>query len=109
MPRYQEIVSRLRKAGIRAEMFLGATKNMRKQLEYADKRNAPAAIIEGSEEREKGIVQIKDLVAGKEAARTADRAEWTAERPGQFECADEEIVARIAELPAVKAYLEARA
>jgi histidyl-tRNA synthetase len=106
-PRYQEIVSRLRKAGIRAEMFLGSTKNMRKQLEYADKRNAPAAIIEGSQEREKGIVQIKDLVVGKEAAKTADRAEWTEERPGQFECTDAEIVSRIAELPAVKAYLEA--
>jgi histidyl-tRNA synthetase len=107
-PRYQEIVSRLRSAGIRAEMFLGATKNMRKQLEYADKRNAPAAIIEGSQEREKGIVQIKDLVAGKEAAKTADRAEWTAERPGQFECADAEIVDRVAALPAVRGYVEAR-
>jgi histidyl-tRNA synthetase len=105
-PRYQEIVSRLRKAGIRAEMFLGATKNMRKQLEYADRRNAPAAIIEGSQEREKGIVQIKDLVAGKEAAKTADRAEWTAERPGQFECTDAEIVDRVAALPAVRAYME---
>jgi histidyl-tRNA synthetase len=87
-------------------MFLGATKNMRKQLEYADKRNAPAAIIEGSQEREKGIVQIKDLVAGKEAAKTADRAEWTAERPGQFECTDAEIVDRVAALPAVRAYME---
>jgi histidyl-tRNA synthetase len=90
-------------------MFLGATKNMRKQLEYADRRNAPAAVIEGSEEREKGAVQIKDLVAGKAAARTADRAAWTEERPGQFECSDAEIVSRIRALPAVKAYLEARA
>jgi histidyl-tRNA synthetase len=48
-PRYQEIVSRLRNAGIRAEMFLGATRNMRKQLEYAYRRNAPAAIIECSQ------------------------------------------------------------
>ena len=107
--RYQAIVSRLRKAGIRAEMFMGATKNFGKQVAYADKRNAPAVIIEGTQEREKGIVQIKDLIAGKEAAAAIkDNAEWKAERPGQFECADADIVARISELPAVKAWLEAR-
>ena len=86
-PRYQAIVSRLRSAGIRAEMFLGATKNFGKQVDYADKRNSPAVIIEGTQEREQGIVQIKDLIAGKEAAKAiSDNAEWKAERPGQFEC-----------------------
>jgi len=104
--RYQEMVSRLRKAGIRAEMFLGATKNFGKQLSYADKRNSPAVIIEGSDERARGVLQIKDLIAGKEAAANiTDNAEWKAERPGQFECANEDLVARVAELPAVKAGL----
>jgi histidyl-tRNA synthetase len=108
-PRYQEIVARLRNAGIRAEMFLGATKNFGKQVAYADKRNSPAVIIEGGLEREQGIVQIKDLIAGKEAAKSiTDNAEWKAERPGQFECRDEDIVARISELPAVRAWLDAR-
>jgi histidyl-tRNA synthetase len=108
-PRYQEIVARLRNAGIRAEMFIGSTKNFGKQVAYADKRNSPAVIIEGTQEREQGIVQIKDLVAGKEAAKAiTDNAEWKAERPGQFECRDEDIVARISELPAVRAWLDAR-
>ena len=105
--RYQEMVSRLRKAGIRAEMFLGATKNFGKQLAYADRRNSPAVIIEGSDERARGVLQIKDLIAGKEAAaKITDNAEWKAERPGQFECANADLVARVAELPAVKAALE---
>ena len=105
--RYQEMVSRLRNAGIRAEMFLGATKNFGKQLAYADKRHSPAVIIEGSDERARGVLQIKDLIAGKAAAaQIADNAEWKAERPGQFECANEELVARVAELPAVKAWLD---
>jgi histidyl-tRNA synthetase len=107
--RYQAIVTRLRNAGIRAELFLGATKNFGKQVAYADRRNSPAVIIEGSQERERGIVQIKDLVAGKEAAKAiADNAEWKAERPGQFECAGDldTIVARVSELPAVRAYLD---
>jgi histidyl-tRNA synthetase len=107
--RYQEMVSRLRQAGIRAEMFLGATKNFGKQLAYADKRNSPAVIIEGSDERARGVLQIKDLIAGKAAAAAiTDNAEWKAERPGQFECANEDLVARVGELPAVKATLDRR-
>jgi histidyl-tRNA synthetase len=98
-PRYQEITSRLRKAGIRAEMFMGNTKNFGKQVAYADKRNSPAVIIEGTDERARGVVQIKDLVAGKEAAKAiTDNAEWKAERPGQFECADADIVDAIEKL-----------
>jgi histidyl-tRNA synthetase len=105
--RYQEMVSRLRKAGIRAEMFLGATKNFGKQLAYADKRNAPAVIIEGSDERERGVLQIKDLAVGKAAAATiTDNAEWKAERPGQFECANDDLVAQVSALPAVRAWLD---
>ena len=106
--RYQAITSALRKAGIRAEMFMGSTKNFGKQVAYADKRNSPAVVIEGSQEREQGIVQIKDLIAGKEAAAAIkDNAEYKATRPGQFECAGEldAIVKAISELPAVAAYL----
>ncbi|MBO9589357.1 histidine--tRNA ligase [Devosia sp.] len=97
--RYQAMVSELRKAGIRAEMFLGSTKNFGKQVSYADKRNAPAVIIEGSQEREQGILQIKDLVAGKEAAEgITDNAEWKASRPGQFEIKREDLVSAIQKL-----------
>ncbi|MBN9360562.1 MULTISPECIES: histidine--tRNA ligase [unclassified Devosia] len=109
--RYQAITSRLRRAGIRAEMFMGNTKNFGKQVAYADKRNAPAVIIEGTQERELGKVQIKDLIAGKEAAKAiADNAEYKAARPGQFECDGDldAIVAAISELPAVAAYLGAK-
>jgi len=97
--RYQAMVSELRKAGIRAEMFLGSTKNFGKQVAYADKRNAPAVVIEGSQEREGGILQIKDLVAGKEAAEgITDNAEWKAARPGQFEIKREDLVSAIQKL-----------
>ncbi|WP_449396699.1 histidine--tRNA ligase [Devosia riboflavina] len=97
--RYQAMVSELRKAGIRAEMFLGSTKNFGKQVSYADKRNAPAVVIEGSQEREQGILQIKDLVAGKEAAQAiTDNAEWKAARPGQFEVKREDLVSAIQKL-----------
>ena len=97
--RYQAMVSELRQAGIRAEMFLGNSKNFGKQVSYADKRNAPAVIIEGSQEREQGIVQIKDLIAGKQAAAAiTDNAEWKAARPGQFEVKREDLVSAIQKL-----------
>jgi histidyl-tRNA synthetase len=108
-PRYQAITSALRNAGIRAEMFMGNTKNFGKQVAYADKRNAPAVIIEGSQEREAGKVQIKDLIVGKEEARAIkDNATYKSERPGQFECDGDlgSIVAAISALPAVQAWLE---
>jgi histidyl-tRNA synthetase len=96
---YQAMVAELRNAGIRAEMFLGNTKNFGKQVAYADKRNSPAVIIEGSNEREQGIVQVKDLVAGKQAAAAiTDNAEWKAARPGQFEVKREELIAAIQKL-----------
>ncbi|WDR06627.1 histidine--tRNA ligase [Devosia rhodophyticola] len=99
IPGYQKMVSELRAAGIRAEMFLGNSKNFGKQIAYADKRNSPAVIIEGTQEREQNIVQIKDLIAGKQAAAAiSDNAEWKATRPGQFECGRAEIVAKIKEL-----------
>ena len=103
-PRYQEMVSRLRNAGIRAEMFMGATKNFGKQLAYADKRNSPAVIIEGSDERTRGVLQIKDLVVGKAAAaEITDHAAWTEARPGQVECDNADLVTKVRELLAAHA------
>jgi histidyl-tRNA synthetase len=96
---YQKMVAELRRAGVRAEMFLGATKNFGKQIAYADKRNAPAVIIEGSDENARGVVQVKDLVAGKIASQSiTDNEQWKAERPGQFEVARGEMVSAIQRL-----------
>jgi histidyl-tRNA synthetase len=104
------MVAELRDAGIRAEMYLGNPKNIGRQFAYADQRNSPAVIIEGTQEREAGKIQIKDLIAGKEASAAIENNEqWKAERPGQFECKRSEMVEKIRELPAVKAWLEARA
>lgn len=47
---YQKIVAQLRNAKIRAELYLGNPKNMASQLKYADRRNSPLVIIQGSDE-----------------------------------------------------------
>ena len=60
---YQKMTQALRAAGLRAEMYLGDA-GMKAQMKYADKRNAPCAVIQGGDERAKGEVQIKDLILG---------------------------------------------
>jgi len=65
---YQRMVSALRNADIRAELYLGNPKNIGNQLKYADKRHAPCVVIQGSDEKERGEVLIKDLIVGAEIA-----------------------------------------
>ncbi len=74
---YQKLVAMLRNAGIRAEMYLGNPKhNLGQQMKYADRRHSPCAIIQGSNEREKGEVQIKDLILGAGLTAIKDRDEY---------------------------------
>ncbi|MEP3346451.1 MAG: histidine--tRNA ligase [Litoreibacter sp.] len=94
MAHYQGIVGELRNAGIRAEVYLGNPKNFGNQLKYADKRHSPIAIIEGSDEAERGVVQVKDLVLGAEIAKTATLEEWKGQ-PAQSEVARADLVATI--------------
>ena len=65
---YQSMVAALRSAGIRAELYLGAGK-FGPQMKYADRRNAPCVVIQGSDEKAKGEVTIKDLIVGAELAK----------------------------------------
>jgi len=91
---YQAMVAELRNAGIRAEVYLGNPKNFGNQLKYADKRNSPIAIIEGGDENERGVVQIKDLILGAKIAQSATHEEWKSQ-PAQFEAARDELVAQV--------------
>jgi histidyl-tRNA synthetase len=66
---YQRMAQTLRNAGIRAELYLGNPKNnLGQQLKYADKRRSPCAIIQGTDEKARGEVQIKDLAVGAQLA-----------------------------------------
>jgi histidyl-tRNA synthetase len=96
---YQKMVAALREAKIRAELYLGNPKNMGNQLKYADRRNSPCVIIQGSDEKARGEVQIKDLIEGaKAAAAIASNQEWRESRPAQFSCRENELVAKVREV-----------
>lgn len=97
MADYQAIVGELRREGIRAEVYLGNPKNFGNQLKYADKRNSPIAVIEGEDEKARGVVQLKDLILGAKIAENATLEEWK-ERPSQFEVPRDQMVAKIHEI-----------
>jgi histidyl-tRNA synthetase len=77
---YQKMVAELRNANIRAELYLGNPKNMGNQLKYADRRNSPCVIIQGSDEKDDPAgpqVLLKDLILGAELAKLEkDREEY---------------------------------
>src|SRR4051794_17581251 len=77
---YQKMVAQLRAAHIRAELYFGNPKSMGNQLKYADARNSPCAIVQGSNEREHPNgphIIVQDLIAGRSiGADIADRDEY---------------------------------
>ncbi|MBV9330111.1 MAG: histidine--tRNA ligase [Alphaproteobacteria bacterium] len=96
------MASELRQAGIRAEAYVGDG-GMKAQLKYADRRGAAVAIIEGSDERARGEVTLKDLARGSEVSKTVEsRAEWVGERAGQLSVRRERMVDEVRKLLAAK-------
>jgi histidyl-tRNA synthetase len=75
MADYQKMVQDLRNADIRAELYLGSS-GMKAQMKYADKRGSPCVVIQGGDEKEKGEVQIKDLILGAGLTAIEDREEY---------------------------------
>jgi histidyl-tRNA synthetase len=73
---YQSIVAELRRGGIAAELYLGEA-GLKAQMKYADRRRAPIALLQGSNERERGEVLVKDLILGAELTGIGrERAEY---------------------------------
>ena len=92
---YWRMVQQLRGAGLRAEMYVG-TAGMKAQMKYADKRGSPLVIIQGSDEKARGEVQIKDLRLGAElAVNIASREEYASQRLAQVSVPEADLVAQV--------------
>ena len=106
--RYQKMVSDLRRAGIRAEMYLGGA-GMKAQMKYADRRDAPCVVIQGGDERAAGEVQIKDLIEGKRLSKEIeDNRTWRESRPAQVSVPESELVETVKAVLAAQAEDRAR-
>jgi len=98
---YQKLVTTLRDAGIRAELYLGNPKHsLGQQMKYADRRGSPCAIIQGSDEKARGEVLIKDLIIGAEiAGATAEREDYLKKQAeAQFAVKEERLVEEVRKL-----------
>ena len=95
MVEYQRMVKELRDAGIAAELYLG-DKGFRPQMKYGDKRRAPAVIIAGEDEFQRGEVSIKDMQLGAELSKEiSDRDKWRKGQPAQQAVPRSEMVATV--------------
>jgi histidyl-tRNA synthetase len=96
---YQRMASTLRQAGIRAELYLGSGK-FGPQMKYADRRGSPCVVIQGSDEKAKGEVQIKDLILGAElAGLSKERDDYLQKQAAaQFAVPEADLVAKVREV-----------
>lgn len=96
---YVAMTWELRRAGIPAELYLGSGKGPGKQLKYADYYEIPVVLLYGSDEKERGMVTLKDMVVGREkAAALAERRDWLEARPGQREVPRTELLAGVRQM-----------
>ena len=96
---YQRMAATLRAAGIRAELYLGSGK-FGPQMKYADRRGSPCVVIQGSDEKPKGEVQIKDLILGAElAGLSKDRDDYLQKQAeAQFAVPEGRLVEKVREV-----------
>jgi histidyl-tRNA synthetase len=96
----QALAAKLRNAGVRAELYLGNPKHgIGQQLKYADRRSSPCAVIQGPDEKAKGEVQIRDLIAGSAPSDIRDRDAYLKKQAeAQFAVKDSELVEAVRKL-----------
>jgi histidyl-tRNA synthetase len=59
-----DFAARLRHAGLSAEVYLGSSRKLGRQLKWAADRRARFALIYGPQEREAGLVTVRDMDSG---------------------------------------------
>jgi histidyl-tRNA synthetase len=60
-----KILSELRASGLKAEMYPDSTK-LKKQFDYADRKQIPYVVIIGSEEMQTGLLSLKNMTTGEQ-------------------------------------------
>ncbi len=66
-----ELVSALRKNGVKAELYPDSAK-MKKQMKYADDKRIPFVAMVGEDEMAEGLVKLKDMATGEQEQLSKD-------------------------------------
>ena len=97
MGEYQKIAAELRAENLQVEIYYGDQRQLKKQLQYADQKNCPIALLLGEDELKKGVVSVRNLKLGKELSATiTDKAEWKTRV--QFEVGRNNLVKTVLEI-----------
>jgi len=67
-----KLVTQLRQAGLATELSFEDSK-LGKQFKYADKKNIPFVLVQGSEELDNGVVVLKDMKTGDQTDYPLDK------------------------------------
>ncbi|MCK6650688.1 MAG: His/Gly/Thr/Pro-type tRNA ligase C-terminal domain-containing protein, partial [Bacteroidia bacterium] len=67
------LLSRVRKAGINAEVYPDANAKMKKQMGYADDKKVPFVVIVGNDEMQSGQLAFKNMTSGEQKKLTIDQ------------------------------------
>jgi histidyl-tRNA synthetase len=65
-PAAMDFAGRLRRAGLSAEVYLGTSRKLAKQLRWASDRRARYALIYGPQEQAAGVVTVRDMDSGEQ-------------------------------------------
>lgn len=65
-PAVMEFADRLRRAGLSAEVFLGTSRKLARQLRWASERRARYVLIYGGQEQAAGVVTVRDMNSGEQ-------------------------------------------
>lgn len=69
-----DFVSRLRRSGVNAEIYLDERRDLRRQGQYADKKGIPIVAFLGESEREAGVVNLRLMSSGEQVTVALDDA-----------------------------------
>ncbi|NKZ02876.1 histidine--tRNA ligase [Actinomadura latina] len=72
-PEVMGFAARLRDAGMRAEVYLAASRKLAKQLKWAADRKARFALIYGASDEEAGVITVRDMDSGEQAQVPTDQ------------------------------------
>ena len=75
--RYIEFLTILRKSGVGATKYLGEDKAFQAQLAYAVKQEIPYALIYGDKEKDRNVVQLKNLQSNTQQEIAIEKLEET--------------------------------
>ena len=65
------VISKLRDRGVATEIYPEATK-MKKQMEFANRRGIPFVVIIGSDELQRGVATVKNMLTGEQSECSLD-------------------------------------